>query len=82
MEIEILNYSSTVMFRGTPCISPSVQFLYHMICRNIIIQGIGGTRLEPREDRIRKSISNETTFKETSDRNILIGRTLIPFPII
>ncbi|XP_023319907.1 DNA polymerase kappa [Eurytemora carolleeae] len=43
-----------------------------------ISQGIGGTRLEPREDRLRKSMSNETTFKETSDRNILIGRTLIP----
>jgi len=36
-----------------------------------IAQGIGSTRLEPPEDRIRKSISTETTFKQTSDRNKL-----------
>ena len=39
-------------------------------------QGVGGTRLEPPEDRIRKSMSNETTFKDTGDRNILLGRSV------
>merc|ERR1719427_1366320 len=37
-----------------------------------ISQGIGSTRLEAPEERIRKSISTETTFKDTSDRNKLL----------
>jgi len=37
-----------------------------------ISQGIGGTRLEPPEDRVRKSISTETTFKDQADRTTLI----------
>ena len=33
-----------------------------------VSQGIGSTRLEPREERERKSISTETTFSDTRDR--------------
>jgi hypothetical protein len=38
-----------------------------------LIQGIGSTRLEPPEDRVRKSISTETTFRDNSDRAALLG---------
>ena len=41
------------------------------------IKGIGGTRLEAPEDRIRKSISTETTFKDTDDRATLLGQISI-----
>jgi hypothetical protein len=37
-------------------------------------QGIGSTRLEPPEDRVRKSISTETTFRDNADRTALLGR--------
>jgi len=35
-------------------------------------QGIGSTRIEPPEERERKSISTETTFRDTSDREELM----------
>jgi hypothetical protein len=35
-------------------------------------QGIGSTRIEPPEERERKSISTETTFRDTSDREVLV----------
>jgi hypothetical protein len=38
-----------------------------------LIQGVGSTRLEPPEDRVRKSISTETTFRDNSDRATLLG---------
>jgi len=37
-----------------------------------VSQGIGSTRIEPPEERERKSISTETTFKEISDREQLM----------
>ena len=36
-------------------------------------QGIGSTRIEPPEERERKSISTETTFRDTSDREDLMS---------
>jgi len=47
----------------------AVSFQHYMQ----ISQGIGSSRLEPPEDRIRKSISTETTFKETDNRSTLLG---------
>eukprot|EP00092_Neocalanus_flemingeri_P025283 GFUD01027415.1.p1 GENE.GFUD01027415.1~~GFUD01027415.1.p1 ORF type:complete len:669 (+),score=212.14 GFUD01027415.1:257-2008(+) len=37
-----------------------------------VSQGIGSTRIEPPEERERKSISTETTFRATSDRGQLL----------
>merc|ERR1712042_116676 len=37
-----------------------------------VSQGIGSTRIEPPEERERKSISTETTFRDTSDKDALI----------
>ena len=37
-----------------------------------VSQGIGSSRIEPPEERERKSISTETTFSETSDRAALL----------
>ena len=38
-----------------------------------VSQGIGSSRIEPPEDRERKSISTETTFSDNSDRDSLLG---------
>ena len=38
-----------------------------------VSQGIGSTRLEPPEERERKSISTESTFSETSERRDLLN---------
>ena len=38
-----------------------------------VSQGIGSSRIEPPEDRERKSISTETTFSDNSDRDNLLG---------
>ena len=37
-----------------------------------VSQGIGSSRIEPPEERERKSISTETTFSETSDRAAML----------
>ena len=38
-----------------------------------VSQGIGSSRIEPPEDRERKSISTETTFSDNSDRDSLLA---------
>ena len=49
-----------------------------IICKliKLLPQGMGGTRLEPPDDRVQKSISTETTFKDEADRSALIGNNL------